>query len=105
MFLGYLGPLPTGSYFRWYFTISNRCRFFGNKPINIYRISGLFGDEPILGRYVVYLMMLTFTIFYQNSAKTKKNIIISVFFLLISEISIFISGERVPLFYAIFLAY
>ena len=54
--------------------------FFGNKQITIYRISGLFGDEPILGRYVVYLMMLLFAIFYQNSTKTKKNIIISLFF-------------------------
>ncbi len=76
--------------------------FFGNKQITIYRISGLFGDEPILGRYVVYLMMLLFAIFYQNSTKTKKNIIISLFFLIISEIIIFLSGERVPLFYAIF---
>jgi O-antigen ligase len=74
----------------------------GNEKHQYNRLTGLFGDEPIIGRYVAYLSMFTFALIYQNYKKTKKVLLISMIFLMISEILVFLSGERVPLFNLIF---
>lgn len=76
--------------------------FFGNPKHSHYRLTGLFGNEPILGRYISYLCLFTFSLMYQNYKNTKKKIILSVTMLVMCEVIVFLSGERVPLFYLIF---
>ena len=75
---------------------------FGNEKHHYDRLTGLFGDEPIIGRYVAYLSMFAFALIHQNYKKSTKVILISMIFLMISEILVFLSGERSPLFYIIF---
>ena len=72
---------------------------FGNVKHSANRLTGLFGDEPILGRYVAYLCLFTFALMYQYYSHKKKYLIISTIFLSICEIVVFLSGERAPLFY------
>lgn len=72
---------------------------FGNKKWNSIRLTGLFGDEPILGRYVAYLSIFSFGLIYQNFALSKNMMIWSVAFLVLAEVIVFLSGERSPFFY------
>ena len=72
---------------------------FGNKKFAPDRLTGLFGDEPIIGRYISYLTIFVFALIYQNFSNTKKSIILSISFLVLSEVIVFFSGERSPLFY------
>ncbi|MDB2636294.1 O-antigen ligase family protein [Alphaproteobacteria bacterium] len=74
---------------------------FGNEKHSIDRLTGLFGDEPIIGRYIAYLSIFTFSLIYQNYGKTKITILVSVIFLIICEVVVFLSGERAPFFYLI----
>ena len=46
--------------------------FFGFKAISSFRITGLFGNEPIMGRYIALLSIFVFVLFYQNSKKNKN---------------------------------
>ncbi|MDA8668153.1 O-antigen ligase family protein [Alphaproteobacteria bacterium] len=73
--------------------------FFGNQAISLYRISGLFGNEPIMGRYIAFLSIFTFALIYQNLANSRITLMLSVAFLVMSEVIVFLSGERVPLFH------
>ena len=72
---------------------------FGFKYYSVDRLTGFFRDEPILGRYIAYLSLFTFALIYQNFQKTKKMIIVSVCFLVMSEVMVFLSGDRTPFFY------
>ena len=54
--------------------------FFGTKALSSYRISGLFGNEPIMGRYIALLSIFTFALIYQNIAKSKNSLMLSVVF-------------------------
>jgi len=72
---------------------------FGIKAISSFRITGLFGNEPIMGRYIAMLSIFTFALIYQNILKTKRYFILAITFLVMSEVVVFLSGERVPLFY------
>lgn len=72
--------------------------FFGTQAISLYRISGLFGNEPIMGRYIAFLSIFTFALIYQNLSNSKIAVMLSVAFLVMSEVIVFLSGERVPLF-------
>ena len=76
--------------------------FFGSKAISSFRITGLFGNEPIMGRYIALLSIFIFALLYQNLKKTKMNFIISIIFLVMCEVIVFLSGERVPFFYVSF---
>jgi O-antigen ligase len=78
--------------------------FFGFKYYSVDRLTGFFRDEPILGRYIAYLSIFTFALIYQNFQKTKKMIILSVSFLVISEVVVFLSGDRAPFFYMVLFA-
>lgn len=73
--------------------------FFGTEAISSYRITGLFGNEPIMGRYIALLSIFTFALIYQNIANSKITMVLSVAFLVMCEVIVFLSGERVPLFY------
>ena len=72
---------------------------FGNEKFQPTRLTGLFGNEPIIGRYIAYLSIFSFALIYQNFALTKKMMILSISFLVIAEVIVFFSGERSPLFY------
>tara|TARA_B100000989_G_scaffold299019_1_gene292021 strand:+ start:391 stop:1692 length:1302 start_codon:yes stop_codon:yes gene_type:complete len=63
-----------------------------------YRLTGFFGKEPILGRYIAYLSIFAFALIYQNFIKTKKMMLLSVAFLVICEVIVFLTGERAPFF-------
>ena len=76
---------------------------FGMKTISLYRITGLFGNEPIMGRYIALISLFTFTLLYQNLKKSKIYLMASVAFLVMCEVIVFLSGERVPLFYITFI--
>ena len=73
--------------------------FFGNERYSPYRLTGFFGDEPIIGRYIAYLSIFAFALLYQTFPKTKTMIILSVAFLVMAEIVVFLSGERAPFMY------
>ena len=75
---------------------------FGNEKHSYNRLTGLFDDEPIIGRYVAYLSIFAFALIYQNYNNSKKAYTILMFLLMISEVLVFLSGERAPLFYLIF---
>ena len=47
------------------------------------RLTGFFGKEPILGRYIAHLSIFAFALIYQNFTKTKKMMLLSVAFLVI----------------------
>lgn len=66
------------------------------------RLTSLFGKEPILGRYIAYLSIFTFALIYQNFQKTKKMMILTIAFLVICEVVVFLTGERAPFFYMSF---
>lgn len=72
---------------------------FGNEKHSIFRLTGLFGKEPILGRYIALLSIFTFSLMYGFLGKSKKMMIVSVSFLILCEVVVFLTGERAPLFY------
>ena len=79
----------------------NEYNLLGNKKHNATRLTGLFGKEPIIGRYISFLSMFTFALIYQNFPKTKKMITLSIIFLVMCEVTVFLTGERAPLFYLV----
>ena len=79
--------------------------FFGNEKWSADRLTGLFGDEPIIGRYVAYLSILAFILIYQVFQATKLVTILSILLLVVSEIFVFFSGERAPFFYLTFFSF
>lgn len=72
---------------------------FGNQKFSTDRLTGMFGDEPIVGRYLAHISILGFTVIYQCYKSSKEIMIYSIVFLVIAEIVIFLSGERAPLLY------
>ena len=72
---------------------------FGNVREENNRLTGLFGKEAIIGRYIAYLSIFTFALIYQNFKKTKKMIFYLISFLVMTEVIVFLTGERAPLFY------
>ncbi len=72
---------------------------FGNEKHTNDRLTGFFNTEPILGRYIAYLSLFTFALMYQIFKKTKLMMTLSVSFLVMCEVIVFLTGERAPLFY------
>ena len=63
-----------------------------------HRLTGLFRDEPIIGRYISYLSIFAFALIYQNYQLSKKMIVYLLFFLVMCASITFLSGERAPTF-------
>lgn len=72
--------------------------FFGNSKYTDQRLTGLFGDEPIIGRYVSYLSLFTFALVYKNFKISIKTFLILFLFVISCGIFVFLSGERAPFF-------
>lgn len=77
-----------------YFTGYN---FFGNEKWSDHRLTGLFGNEPIIGRYIAYLSIFVFALIYKNLKTNNKTIFLSIGFMIICEVLVFLTGERAPL--------
>ena len=71
------------------FNLLNTKRLVGN------RVTSFFGDEPILGKYILFLLPLYIYLYLENISKIKTYIF--YFFLFISSLIIFLSGERTAL--------
>ena len=67
--------------------------FFGFTP-TANRIPGIFNDEEILGHFFAHVVPLTFSLLLYVLKFEKKQIIFLMFFLILSEIMIFISNDR-----------
>ena len=70
----------------------------GYEKFNIARITGLFNDEPKIGRYLAYLSMLIFALSFQVLQKNKISISFLIFLISLSSLTIFLSGERTALY-------
>ena len=75
--------------------------FFGNPKFSndSNRLTGLFGNEPIIGRYVAYFSIFAFYLIYISFNISKKTMIYSISLLICTEVFVFLSGERAPLLY------
>ena len=77
----------------------NGQNILGFDKFNDHRLTGFFNEEPIVGRYLAYISTLSFVLIYQINNLDKKLIIFSISILVFSEVIVFLSGERAPLFY------
>tara|TARA_B100000900_G_scaffold341980_1_gene305213 strand:- start:187 stop:1503 length:1317 start_codon:yes stop_codon:yes gene_type:complete len=73
----------------------------GTSKFNSLRLTGLFGDMLVLGKYLGFISIFAFSLIYQNYKKTKKIIFFLYMLLVIPTSIIFLSGERVSFFYSI----
>lgn len=83
----------------------NGVNIFGNEKWSEHRLTGFFGNEPIIGRYIAYLAIIAFLIIYQIYDFSKLTTILSICLLVVAEIFVFFSGERAPLFYLSFFSF
>ena len=79
-----------------------RENIFGFKPYSDDRLTGLFNDEPIIGRYIVHFTIFSFVLIYDNFKVSKKSSILLIIYLTSVSIFTFLTGERAPFFYIIF---
>ncbi|MDC3177028.1 O-antigen ligase family protein [Pelagibacteraceae bacterium] len=73
---------------------------YGNK--NNYRVTSFFGDESILGSYLIRLLPLVFLI-NQKKLNSNFNKIFFIIFLILVDITIVLTGERAAFFLNILL--
>tara|TARA_B100000963_G_scaffold41570_1_gene30950 strand:+ start:41581 stop:42936 length:1356 start_codon:yes stop_codon:yes gene_type:complete len=79
--------------------ICSKKYFIGNS-IRSDRLSGLFGDEMIIGSFLSRLLPLVLAMFFFSDQNTKKKISpFLIIVLIFSSIVIILSGERVAFFY------
>ena len=93
-----LSILVIDSFYQYFFKVN----LFGNPKWSEDRLTSLFGDEPIVGRYISYISIFAFGLIYYSYEVSKKIILLSIALLVITEVIIFLSGERAPLFYITF---
>jgi O-antigen ligase len=73
---------------------------FGIKNVDPSRITGIFGSEAIVGSYLVRLIpLLQFLYFIKIQKKKSHNFFFISLLLVMSDIAIFLSGERASFFY------
>lgn len=81
------------SYYQYFFSI-NLLGF----NYNGVRLSSLFGEESVLGSYLARLMPIIFGIFAFKKTKSKYFLAFTIILLILSDVIIFLSGERVAFF-------
>ena len=79
--------------------------FFGTnlfgQQITNFRVSGVFGNEAILGSFLLHILPITFLLILYFNYNIKKNQIFLLIFFSLYFISIYISAGRTPFFLAI----
>ena len=80
-----------------YFTLVN----FLGMPYHSHQLSGIFGEEKILGSFISRLMPLLFGLLIYNFFKKKFTLLILILIFILSDIVVFLSGERTAFFYII----
>ena len=65
------------------------------------QLSGIFGEERILGSFISRLMPLLFGLLIYNFFKKKITLLIIVIIFILSDTVVFLSGERTAFFYII----
>ena len=76
----------------------NGVNIIGIEKFSYNRLTGFFGDEPIIGRYISYVSIFAFALIYKNFQYSNKIMIYSIALLMLSFVITFLSGERSPLF-------
>ena len=89
--------LIVDGYFQYFYGKS----LFGYTLYNNYRVSSFFGSELILGSYLARFFPILFGIFiYLNKSKKSKSLLfLMTLIFILSEGLIFVSGERLALFF------
>ena len=83
-----------------YFQFTFGKNLFGIEMYREYRVSSFFGSELILGSYLSRLFPIFFGLFvYLDKKKNKKFLILMSAIFILTEGLIFISGERLALFF------
>ena len=74
---------------------------FGYELYNEYRVSSFFGSELILGSYLARFFPILFGVFilFNRSKKSKSILFLITIIFILSEGLIFLSGERLALFF------
>ena len=70
-------------------------------PYNSGRLTSFFGDERILGSYLSRMIPILFAVLFLNYYKLKNFTIFAIIVLILSDIIIYLSGERTAFFYLI----
>ena len=65
------------------------------------RLSSVFGEEKILGSFISRVMPLLFSLLIYNFFKKKFTLIILILIFILSDMIVFLSGERTAFFYII----
>ena len=65
------------------------------------RISGIFGDEFVLGSFISRLLPILVGIIFLNQITKKPQILLILFLIIFSIIIVYLSGERSAFFYSI----
>lgn len=76
--------------------------FLGYEKMGTWRLTGLFKDEPILGRYISFFSIFGYFLLVSKFNDNSKIHLLSWIILLAGFVITYLSGERVPLFYILF---
>ena len=76
--------------------------FLGYEKMGTWRLTGLFKDEPILGRYISFFSIFGYFLLVSKFNDNSKVHLLSWIILLAGFVITYLSGERVPLFYISF---
>ena len=76
--------------------------FLGYEKMGTWRLTGLFKDEPILGRYISFFSIFGYFLLVSKFIDNSKVHLLSWIILLAGFVITYLSGERVPLFYISF---
>lgn len=76
--------------------------FYGSNLLNHqydnHRIQSFFGNNLLLGSYLARLLPILFSLFFSEFLKTKKSITFFMVILVLTDLLVFLSGERTSFF-------
>ncbi len=81
-----------------YFQLIFGYDIFGN-IYNPNRMTALFGEERVLGSYLSRLFPLVFSFVFLFKKNTKKILFLSIIFFVLTDVIVFLSGDRSSFFY------
>lgn len=81
-----------------YFQLIFGFDIFGN-IYNPNRLTALFGEERVLGSYLSRLFPLVFSFVFLIKKNTKRYLFLSIIFFVLTDVIVFLSGDRASFFY------